>query len=56
MKCIKAKGIEVVFETILKKDLYKPRVIKGFEEFKEISYIIVANRMSGETLDVIEKV
>lgn len=45
MKRIKAKGIEVaVFEPVLHEDeFYHPRAIKDFDEFKEISDVIVAN-------------
>lgn len=58
MKRLKAKGIEVViFEPALEKeDFFRSRVIKNYEEFKEISDVIVANRLSGELVDVREKV
>ncbi|UUX35158.1 nucleotide sugar dehydrogenase [Fundicoccus culcitae] len=58
MKRIKAKGIEVVvYEPTLDADnFYNSRVIKDFDEFKEISDVIVANRMSKELKDVEEKV
>lgn len=58
MKRIKAKGIEVVvFEPALKEDeFYHSRVIKDFEEFKQISDVIVANRLSDEIKDVVNKV
>jgi UDPglucose 6-dehydrogenase len=58
MKRIKAKGIEVVvFEPALKEDeFYHSRVIKDFDEFKKISDVIVANRLSDEIKDVIDKV
>lgn len=58
MKRIKAKGIEVVvFEPALKEDnFYNSRVIKNFDEFKRISDIIVANRLSDEIKDVVDKV
>jgi UDPglucose 6-dehydrogenase len=58
MKRIKAKGIEVVvYEPALKEDeFYHSRVIKDFEEFKKISDIIVANRLSEEMRDVADKV
>ncbi|MDP3385686.1 MAG: nucleotide sugar dehydrogenase [Eubacteriales bacterium] len=58
MKRIKAKGIEVVvFEPALEDDLfYNSRVIRNLEEFKRISDIIVANRVSDEIKDVIDKV
>ncbi|HZK53583.1 MAG TPA: nucleotide sugar dehydrogenase [Desulfosporosinus sp.] len=58
MKRIKAKGIEVVvFEPALHEDeFYHSRVIKDFDEFKQISDVIVANRLSGEIKDVVDKV
>jgi UDPglucose 6-dehydrogenase len=58
MKRIKAKGIEVVvFEPALKEEeFYNSRVIKDFDEFKEISDVIVANRLSDEIRDVVDKV
>ncbi|MGB5823479.1 MAG: nucleotide sugar dehydrogenase [Proteocatella sp.] len=58
MKRIKAKGIEVVvFEPALKEDdFFNSRVIKDFEEFKQISDVIVANRISDEIQDVVDKV
>jgi UDPglucose 6-dehydrogenase len=58
MKRIKAKGIEVVvFEPSLHQDeFYHSRVIKDFNEFKEISDVIVANRLSDEIKDVVDKV
>ena len=58
MKRIKAKGIEVVvFEPALKEDeFFKSKVIKDIDEFKKISDVIVANRMSDDIRDVEEKV
>jgi len=58
MKRIKAKGIEVVvFEPALTEDeFYNSRVIKDFDEFKLISDVIVANRLSDDIKDVAEKV
>lgn len=58
MKRIKAKGIEVVvFEPALHEDeFYNSRVIKDFDEFKKISDVIVANRLSDEIRDVVDKV
>ncbi|WP_422484797.1 nucleotide sugar dehydrogenase [Gudongella sp. DL1XJH-153] len=58
MKRIKAKGIEVVvFEpALLEDEFYHSRVIKDFDEFKQISDVIVANRLSDEIKDVVDKV
>jgi len=58
MKRLKAKGIEVViFEPSLEQDVFfRSRVIKNFDEFKEISDVIVANRLNSELVDVSEKV
>ncbi len=58
MKRIKAKGIEVVvYEPALQEDeFYHSRVIKDFDEFKKISDVIVANRMSDEIKEVAYKV
>lgn len=58
MKRIKAKGIEVVvYEPGLKEEsFYNSRVIKDFEEFKKISDVIVANRMTDEIMDAGDKV
>lgn len=58
MKRIKAKGIEVVvFEPSLPEDtFYNSRVIKDFAEFKELSDVIVANRMEQALYDVKDKV
>ena len=58
MKRIKAKGIEVVvFEPALsEEEFYNSRVIKDFDEFKKISDVIVANRLSDEIKDVVDKV
>lgn len=58
MKRIKAKGIEVVvYEPILKDDnFFNSRVIKDLNEFKSISDVIVANRISEDIKDVLEKI
>ena len=58
MKRIKAKGIEViVYEPFLNADnFYNSRVIKDLNEFKNVSEIIVANRMTDEIKDVEDKV
>ena len=58
MKRIKAKGIEVVvYEPVIEEDeFYKSKVIKDLEEFKKMSDIIIANRLSSTLLDVADKV
>ncbi len=58
MKRIKGKGIEVVvYEPALSEDqFYNSRVINNFEEFKRVSDVIVANRMSEDLKDVEDKV
>jgi UDPglucose 6-dehydrogenase len=58
MKRIKAKGIEVVvFEPALEgNEFFNSTVIKDLDEFKEICDVIVANRLSQELEDVVEKV
>ena len=58
MKRIKSKGIEVVvYEPVCKEDrFFNSRVIKDLEEFKKISDVIVANRLSESIIDVKEKI
>jgi len=58
MKRIKARGIEVVvYEPAMpEEDFFKSRVIKNLEEFKEISDVIVANRIDEEIEDVRDKI
>ena len=58
MKRIKGKGIEVVvYEPALDADdFYNSRVIENFDEFKKISDVIVANRLTDDLSDVIDKV
>ena len=58
MKRIKAKGIEVVvYEPAMHEEtFYNSRVINDFEEFKRVSDVIVANRLSDDLRDVEDKV
>ena len=61
MKRIKAKGIEVVvYEPILidqgEKQFFQSKVLKNLDEFKQISDVIVTNRMVDELEDVKDKI
>lgn len=55
---IKDHGIEVVvYEPVLEADEFDGlKVIKDFDEFKEVADVIVANRLSDELKDVKDKV
>ena len=58
MKRVKAKGIEVViYEPALQdKEFFNSNVMTDLEEFKNISDVIVANRLSEDIMDVQTKV
>lgn len=58
MKRLKAKGIEVVVyePTLNEEEFFRSKVIKDFEEFKNMSDIIVSNRFETELQEVEEKV
>ena len=57
MKRIKAKGIKVIiYEPVLREvEFFHSKVIKDLDEFKKLSDLIVANRMSEELRDVKSK-
>ena len=58
MKRIKAKGIAVViYEPVLEEnEFFNSKVVKNLEDFKNISDVIVANRMENILEDVKDKV
>jgi len=58
MKRIKAKGINViVYEPTLENhEFFNSRVINNIEKFKELSDVVITNRMHEELNDIIEKV
>ena len=58
MKRVKAKGIEVVvFEPELDEEqFFQSRVIKDLEEFKKLSDVVVANRLSDDISNIQDKV
>lgn len=58
IKRVKAKGIEVVVyePTIKAETFFNNKIIKDLDKFKEISDVIVANRVTNELKDVKDKV
>lgn len=58
MKNIRAEGIDIIiYEPTLKKEtFFKYKIVNDFEKFKEMSDVIVVNRMDDELNDVIDKV
>lgn len=58
MKRLKAKGVEVVvYEPVLKEEtFFNSRVVTDLNEFKSISDVIVANRLSENLQDVTGKI
>ena len=58
MKRLNAKGIKVViFEPVINEDkFFNSEVINNLDKFKEVSELIVANRVTDEIKDVMDKV
>lgn len=58
MKRIKAKGVQVIIyePTLIESEFFGSRVIRDLAEFKKLSNVIVANRMSKELEDCKEKI
>lgn len=58
MKRLKAKGVEVViYEPVFQEDtFFNSRVVRSLDEFKRMSDVIVANRLSDAIRDVEHKV
>ena len=58
IKRIRAQGVQIIiYEPTLQEEYFAGlRVIKDLAEFKKNSDLIISNRMSGELLDVKDKV
>ena len=58
MKRIKARGIEVViYEPVLEESVFfKSKVINDLQAFKQMSDVVVANRLMNEIQDIAHKV
>ncbi|MBP5992322.1 MAG: nucleotide sugar dehydrogenase [Acinetobacter sp.] len=58
MKRLKAKGIEViVYEpTLIEADFFKSEVVNDLDAFKNRSDVIIANRLSHDLNDVVDKI
>lgn len=58
MKCIKAKGIEViVYEPELNESLFfNSKVYKDLSAFKQAADVIVVNRLTDDVSDCLDKV
>ncbi|WP_029935186.1 nucleotide sugar dehydrogenase [Thiomicrospira pelophila] len=61
MKRIKAKGIEVViYEPVLSEqgesEFFRSKIITDLQEFKKMSDVIIANRLTDDIMDVKDKV
>lgn len=58
MKRIKAKGIDVIiYEPALNEDeFFHSKVVNNLSQFKSLSHIIIANRLSEDLIDVKQKI
>ena len=58
MKRIKAKGIDViVYEPVItESDFFRSPVVNDLEEFKKRADVIIANRITDDLSDVLDKI